>query len=38
MEAGDHWVVYAEVLEGEVQKGKESELTAVHHRKAGTHY
>jgi flavin reductase (DIM6/NTAB) family NADH-FMN oxidoreductase RutF len=38
METGDHWVVYAQVTEGEVGKGKEAELTAVHHRKVGNHY
>ncbi len=36
MEAGDHWVVYGHVLDGELQS--DTELTAVMHRKAGNHY
>lgn len=36
MEAGDHWVVYGQVVDGQVQS--ETELTAVHHRKVGNHY
>ena len=36
LEAGDHWVIYAEVESGRVadQEGQ----TAVHHRKVGNHY
>jgi flavin reductase (DIM6/NTAB) family NADH-FMN oxidoreductase RutF len=36
MEAGDHWVVYGHVQDGQLQNDKE--LTAVMHRKAGNHY
>ena len=36
LEAGDHWIIYAEVEHGRVadQEGQ----TAVHHRKVGNHY
>ena len=36
LEAGDHWIIYAEVESGRVadQEGQ----TAVHHRKVGNHY
>ena len=36
LEAGDHWIIYAEVESGRVadQEGH----TAVHHRKVGNHY
>ncbi len=36
MEAGDHWVVYAAVLAGDVLDEKAA--TAVHHRKVANHY
>ncbi|KXZ51271.1 hypothetical protein GPECTOR_13g758 [Gonium pectorale] len=36
MEAGDHYIVYAQVLEGKVLD--ENAPTAVHHRKVGNHY
>lgn len=36
MEAGDHWIVYANVLGGKVLN--EAANTAVHHRKVGNHY
>ncbi len=36
MECGDHWVIYAEVLHGNVLKS--DSLTAVHHRKSGANY
>ncbi|EFJ51611.1 hypothetical protein VOLCADRAFT_57212, partial [Volvox carteri f. nagariensis] len=36
MEAGDHYVVYAQVLDGKVLD--ENANTAVHHRKVGNHY
>lgn len=36
MDASDHWVAYAEVIAGEVQK-PEAE-TATHHRKVATYY
>ncbi|CAG9467030.1 unnamed protein product [Pedinophyceae sp. YPF-701] len=36
MDAGDHWVVYAMVTDGKVLS--DSALTAVHHRKVGSHY
>ena len=36
MECGDHWVIYAEVLHGNVLKS--DSLTAVHHRKTGANY
>lgn len=36
MEAGDHWVVYGQVDDGMVQF--DTELTAVMHRKVGSHY
>ena len=36
MEAGDHWVVYAEVTDGRVKL--EGAFSSVHHRKVGTTY
>ena len=36
MECGDHWVIYAEVVHGNVLKS--DSLTAVHHRKTGASY
>jgi flavin reductase (DIM6/NTAB) family NADH-FMN oxidoreductase RutF len=36
MEAGDHWIVYGQVLDGQVVN--ETALSAVHHRKVGNHY
>ena len=36
MDAGDHFIVYGEVLDGEVLDA--TALSAVHHRKAGTSY
>ena len=36
MEAGDHWIVLAEVERGELFDDKG--LTAIHHRKSGTNY
>ena len=36
MECGDHWVIYAEVLHGNILKS--DCLTAVHHRKSGANY
>jgi len=36
MEAGDHWIVYAVVQNGKVLQA--NSLTAVHHRKSGSHY
>ena len=36
MECGDHWVIYAEVLNGNILKS--DSLTAVHHRKTGASY
>ena len=36
MECGDHWIIYAEVLHGNVLKS--DSLTAVHHRKTGASY
>ncbi len=36
MECGDHWVIYAEVLHGDILKS--DNLTAVHHRKSGANY
>jgi flavin reductase (DIM6/NTAB) family NADH-FMN oxidoreductase RutF len=36
MEAGDHYVVYATVLDGAVTD--EAAQTAVHHRKVANHY
>ena len=36
MECGDHWVIYAEVLHGNILKS--DSLTAVHHRKSGANY
>lgn len=36
LEAGDHWVVYGQVVDGVLQS--DTELTAVMHRKVGNHY
>ena len=36
MECGDHWVIYAEVVHGNILKS--DSLTAVHHRKTGASY
>ena len=36
MECGDHWVIYAEVVHGNILKS--DSLTAVHHRKTGANY
>lgn len=36
MECGDHWLVYATVENGKVLKA--DGVTAVHHRKSGSHY
>jgi flavin reductase (DIM6/NTAB) family NADH-FMN oxidoreductase RutF len=36
MEAGDHWLVYASVDNGKVLN--QDGVTAVHHRKSGSHY
>ena len=36
MDVGDHWILYAEVNSGKVLD--ENAITALHHRKAGTHY
>ena len=36
MECGDHWVIYAEVMHGNILKS--DSLTAVHHRKTGANY
>lgn len=36
MEAGDHWLVYATVENGKVLN--QDGVTAVHHRKSGSHY
>ncbi|HBB31139.1 MAG TPA: flavin oxidoreductase [Cyanobacteria bacterium UBA8803] len=36
MECGDHWLVYGVVTNGKVLKA--DGVTAVHHRKSGTHY
>jgi flavorubredoxin/flavin reductase (DIM6/NTAB) family NADH-FMN oxidoreductase RutF len=36
MDCGDHWVVYAVVEMGEVLESEK--LTALHHRKSGSHY
>lgn len=36
LDAGDHWVVYAHVIGGAVDD--DTVLTAVHHRKVGSHY
>ncbi len=36
MECGDHWVIYAEVLHGNILQS--DSLTAVHHRKSGANY
>ena len=36
MECGDHWVIYAEVIHGNILKS--DSLTAVHHRKSGANY
>lgn len=36
LECGDHWVLYAIANKGKLQS--ETGVTAVHHRKSGTHY
>jgi len=36
METGDHWVLYATVDDGQLQRREG--LTAIHHRKVGTRY
>jgi flavorubredoxin/flavin reductase (DIM6/NTAB) family NADH-FMN oxidoreductase RutF len=36
MECGDHWLLYATVDRGRVQNN--TGVTAIHHRKSGTHY
>lgn len=36
MECGDHWLVYAVVERGNLLEG--NALTAIHHRKSGSHY
>jgi flavorubredoxin/flavin reductase (DIM6/NTAB) family NADH-FMN oxidoreductase RutF len=36
MECGDHWLLYATVDRGRVQSN--TGVTAIHHRKSGTHY
>lgn len=36
MECGDHWLVYATAVKGEVLN--DDNVTAVHHRKTGSHY
>lgn len=36
MECGDHWLVYAQVHNGKVLQS--TGITAVHHRKSGSHY
>ena len=36
MEGPDHWIIYAEVEEGNVSDTEAA--TAVHHRKVGNHY
>ncbi len=36
MECGDHWVLYAEAKQGKVLQPEG--VTAIHHRKSGTHY
>ena len=36
LECGDHWVVYATVDEGKLLKP--DAVTAINHRKTGTHY
>ena len=36
MECGDHWLVYAEAQEGQLQD--EEAVTALHHRRSGIHY
>ncbi len=36
MECGDHWLIYAMAKEGKVLQ--DNEVTAVHHRKTGSHY
>lgn len=36
MEAGDHWIVYAVVNNGKLMQT--DTITAIHHRKSGTHY
>ena len=36
MECGDHWILYAQVQNGQVLQS--DGITAVHHRKSGNHY
>jgi flavorubredoxin/flavin reductase (DIM6/NTAB) family NADH-FMN oxidoreductase RutF len=36
MECGDHWLLYAVANQGKVFKSED--ITAIHHRKSGTHY
>lgn len=36
MECGDHWVIYATTDKGQVLQN--NGITAIHHRKSGTHY
>ncbi len=36
MECGDHWLIYAEIISGQLIDNKS--LTAVHHRRTGTTY
>ncbi len=36
MECGDHWLIYAVAQQGEVLDSES--VTAIHHRKSGTHY
>jgi len=36
LECGDHWVMYAIAQAGKLLK--DDGITAVHHRKSGTHY
>ena len=36
LEGPDHWIIYAEVEEGNVSDTEAS--TAIHHRKVGNHY
>ena len=36
MEAGDHWLVYGQVTDGEMRD--DAAMTAVHYRKLGNHY
>ena len=36
MECGDHWLIYAEILNGKVLNP--TGVTAVHHRRTGANY